>query len=146
MSAKKFDLFVGCFPCGDVYCNKAVLEYEDYKKIAFIDYKGTLQLYVDPSYIPGDVLLRIEHDADTKKANFREKWEKLPEMQKYIKLLDSSGIGGSIYAAKFLKDLELHEKIDFYEFIVYGWLPHSEKVASEIEKYKNSEYYCRGLK
>lgn len=143
MAAKKFELFVSCFPGGDVYCNKAVLEYGDYKKIAFIDYKGDLRLSVDPSYIPGDVLLKIEHDADIKKAHFHEEWEKLSEMQKYIKLLNSSGIGGSIYAAKFLKDLELSEKIEFYEFIVYGWLPHSEKITSEIEKYKNSEYYYK---
>lgn len=142
---KKFELFVGAFPGGDVYCNKAVIVRGDYKQIAFIDYKGDLRLSVDPSYIPGDVLSRIEHDADAKKANFREKWEKLPEMQKYIKLLDSSGIGGSIYAAKFLKDLELSAKIEFFEFIVYGWLPHSEKVVSEIEKYKNSKYYCKGV-
>ena len=144
MAAKKFELFVGCFPGGDVYCNKAVLEYGDYKQIAFIDYKGDLRLSVDPSYIPGDVLLRIEHDANAKKQNFRNKWDALPILKKWESLLDQGGIGALIYSHKFPDDFSLSEKIDFFEWVVYGWLPHSEKVASEIEKYKNSKYYCRG--
>lgn len=144
MAAKKFNLFVGCFPGGDVYCNKAVEEHGDYKQIAFIDYKGDLRLSVDPSYIPGDVLLRIEHDADTKKARFREQWNKKQDMQKYIELLDSSGLGGSLYASMYLGNMELKEKIMFFEYIVYGWVPCSERVAYAINDYKTSKYYHGG--
>lgn len=145
MKSKKFELFVGCFPGGDVYCNKAVLEHGDYKQIAFIDYKGELRLSVDPSYIPGDVLLRIEHDASTKAANFRNEWDKLPDMQKYIRLLDSSGIGGMLYADFNLKNITLEEKILFFEYIVYGWIPTDEKVSKYINDYKNSKYYYKGV-
>lgn len=65
---KKFDLFIGAFPGGDVYCNKAVMIRGDYKQIAFIDYTGKLTFSVEPSTIPHDVLIRIEHDAETKAA------------------------------------------------------------------------------
>lgn len=138
---KKFELFVGAFPGGDVYCNKAVIVRGDYKQIAFIDYTGKLSLSVDPSYIPHDVLVRIEHDADTKAANFRKSWDKLPELKRYEKLLDSSGLGGIIYSHNLPDDFTLADKIDFFEWIVYGWLPHSAKVADAIENYKNSKYY-----
>lgn len=138
---KKFELFVGAFPAGDVYCNKAAIVRDDYKQIAFIDYTGKLSLSVDPSYIPHDVLIRIERDADTKAANFRKNWEKLPELKRYEKLLDSSGLGGVLYIHYLPDDFTLADKIDFLEWIVYGWLPHSAKVADVIENYKNSKYY-----
>ena len=44
---KKFELFVGAFPAGDVYCNKAVYVHGDYKQIAFIDYTGKLSFSND---------------------------------------------------------------------------------------------------
>lgn len=145
MKEKKFELFVGCFPGGDVYCNKAVIQYGDYKKIAFIDYTGKLELYVTPDYIPGDVLLRIERDAELKSIEYKEKWSKKTDLQKYSELLDKSGIGGIIYSHNLPQDFTLCDKIDFLEWIVYGWTPHSEEVAKAIEAYKKSKYYHGGI-
>lgn len=142
---KNFKLFVACFPGGDVYCNSAIMEHGDYKQIAFIDYKGDLKFYIDPSCIPGDILLRIEHDSDTKKANFRSEWNKLPDLKKYEKLLDLSGIGGLLYSHELPCDFTLTDKIKFFEYIVYGWIPDDEKISIAIEKYKNSKYYHKGV-
>lgn len=145
MKEKKFELFVGCFPGGDVYCNKAVVQYGDYKKIAFIDYTGKLELSVAPSYIPGDVLLRIERDAEIKSIKYKEEWNKKTDLQKYSELLDKSGIGEIVYSHKLPQDFTLSDKIDFFEWIVYGWTPHSVEVAKAIEAYKKSKYYHGGI-
>ena len=67
---KNFELFIGNTGAAITYCNKAIMEHGDYKKIARINpYTGELKLFVEPTEIPGPVLLRIEHDADTIYAN-----------------------------------------------------------------------------
>ena len=86
---KKFELFIGCLGNGLTVCNKAVDENGDYKTIAHIAECGKITWYVNPStYVPGDALLRIEHDADAMHANF-EKWlDSMPKTMQYEKLID----------------------------------------------------------
>ena len=65
MKKAPFELFIGCTGPVYAYCNKAVMEYGDYKKIALVNaYTGEIHWKVKPENIPGQVLLRIEHDAD----------------------------------------------------------------------------------
>ena len=67
---KNFELFIGDTGAAITYYNKAVIEHGDYKKIARINpYNGDLKFFVEPTEIPGDVLLRIEHIADCIYAN-----------------------------------------------------------------------------
>lgn len=129
MTAKKFDLLVCKFPGGYSYTNKAVMEHGDYKKIAFIDHYGHLRLDVPVSYIPGDVLTRIEHDADTITANFKKDWETLPELTKFMRLYDMAPLKAVL---RMPNTLTRDEKIDFLEYAVFGWVPHSEKVSDLI--------------
>lgn len=95
---KKFELFI-CSPGnGLTVCNKAVMEHGDYKYIAHIANCGKITWYVEPSKIPGDALLRIEHCADVQ----REEWDKwldsMPEPQRYEKLLDAVPTNIMLYA------------------------------------------------
>ena len=67
---KKFELFIGNTGAAITYCNKATMEHGDFKKVASINpYTGELKFFVKPESIPGDILLRIEHDADCIYAN-----------------------------------------------------------------------------
>ena len=67
---KNFELFIGNTGAAITYCNKAITEYGDYKKIARINTSnGDLKFFIKPTDIPGPVLLRIEHDADAIYAN-----------------------------------------------------------------------------
>lgn len=134
---KKFDLGVFGYPGGDVYCNRAVMEHEDYKQVAFIDGYGRLSLRVKPSYIPADVLLRIEHDAETKTENFKAGWNKYPLPVKYDRLYDIVGITASIHVLINMKDFDMEEKVDFMEAVAFGWLAHSEKVAQAVQDFKD---------
>lgn len=72
--AKKFELLICSFPGGFSYTNKSVIEHGDYKSIAFIDRFGCIRFDVPLNYIPGDVLIRIEHDAAAMRANFEKEW------------------------------------------------------------------------
>jgi len=129
MVAKKFDLLVCKYPGGYSYTNKAVMEHGDYKKIAFIDNFGHLRFDVHVSYIPADTLLKIEHDANAIAANFRKEWETLPELIKFTRLYDMAPIKAAL---RMPNTLTREEKIDFLEYAVFGWVPHSEKVADLI--------------
>ena len=67
---KNFELFIYDTGAARTYCNKAVTEHGDYKKIARINNtNGDLKFFVEPAKIPGPALLRIEHDADCIYAN-----------------------------------------------------------------------------
>lgn len=66
----KFRLFAGCFGNGVVYCNAAIKEHGDYKKLCHVLECGKIKWYVKPESIPGDVLLKIEHQADVYRANW----------------------------------------------------------------------------
>lgn len=83
----KFRLFVGCFSNGVVYCNAAIEEYGDYKKLCHVLECGKIKWYVKPESIPGDALLKIEHQADVYKANWENSIYK--DLTKaYARLLD----------------------------------------------------------
>lgn len=130
--AKNFELLVCAFPGGYSYTNKKVYEHGDYKKIAFIDYYGCLRFDVPVSYIPDDALLRIEHDADAMRANFKNSWENKTELQKLCELYDLCGVyAGLCVDRKWTRS----EKVDFLEYAVFGWVPHSEKIAEAIQKH-----------
>lgn len=139
---KKFELGVYAFPGGTSYCNRAVMKNGDYKELAFVDYMGKVEFYTDPSLIPGDVLLRIEHDSSATAENFKITWNKQPDFKKYDRLADMVSIGGWLYVSRL--SLTGAEKIDFMEWLVFGWVPHSPEVAQAVEDYKNSKYYCGG--
>ena len=130
--ANNFELLVCAFPGGYSYTNKKVYEYGDYKKVAFIDYYGCLRFDVPVNYIPDNALLRIEHDADAMRANFKNSWENKTELQKLCELYDLCGVYAGLCV-----DIKwtLAEKVDFLEYAVLGWVPHSEKIAEAIKKH-----------
>lgn len=129
--AKNFELLVCAFPGGFSYTNKKVYEHGDYKKVAFLDYYGCLRFDVPVNYIPGDALLRIERDADEMRANFKNSWENKTELQRLCKLYDLC----SVYAGLCVnREWTRSEKVDFLEYAVFGWVPHSEKIAEAIQK------------
>ena len=75
------------------------MEHGDYKNIAHIANCGKITWYVEPSKIPGDALLRIEHDADAMHANF-EKWlDSMPKSMQYEKLVDMVPINIFLYVS-----------------------------------------------
>ena len=84
----KFELFCGCFGNGTTVCNKAVTENGDYKKIAHISEGGNIRLYVAESYIPAEAMEKIRAMANRDKAEFMKRFESLPEVEQYGKLLD----------------------------------------------------------
>lgn len=60
---KDFELFMGCLGNGITWCNKAVEEHGDYKKIAHISTMGNIKFYVNENYIPQDALDTIRENA-----------------------------------------------------------------------------------
>lgn len=108
--AEKFDLGIYSFPGGTVYANRAVMERGDYKQIAFVDREGKLSFRVPVEYIPGPVLLRIEHDADAVRQNFLAWYDRKSDMQKYSWLMDRASIRQMLDAKG-----TLQEKIAFLE-------------------------------
>ena len=86
--AGKFELFCGCFGNGTTVCNKAVTENGDYKKIAHISEGGNIQLYVADSYIPTAEMEKIKAMANREKAEFEKRFESLPDIEQYGKILD----------------------------------------------------------
>lgn len=127
--AKKFDLLICSFPGGYSYTNKAVIEHGDYKSIAFIDRFGCIRFDVPLNYIPNDVLIRIEHDAAAMRANFEKEWDTKTELEKFCKLGDTCYLKAWLYMDR---GWSLSEKVDFLEYAVFGWIPHSEKIADAI--------------
>lgn len=86
--AGKFELFYGCLGNGTTVCNKAVEENGDYKKIAHISEGGNIRLYVAESYIPTAEMEKIRAIANRDKAEFIKRFESLPEVTQYGKILD----------------------------------------------------------
>lgn len=129
--ANNFELLCCVFPGGYSYTNKKVYEYGDYKKVAFLDYYGCLRFNVPVSYIPDNALLRIEHDADAMRANFRKEWDKKTEIEKLSRLGDLCGLRAWVDMDR---SYSIGEQIDYLEYAVFGWLPHSGKVAEAIQK------------
>lgn len=129
MAARKFDLLVCCFPGGYSYTNKAVTEHGDYKKVAFIDHYGHLRLDVPVDYIPADILLKIEHDADTVSARFIKEWDALHDITKFERLLDMCPLASWV---KMPRSWDRKTSIDFLEYAVFGWCVHSLELAEFI--------------
>lgn len=114
---KNFELFMGCLGNGLTVCNKAVMENGDYKYIAHIANSGKITWYVDPSKIPGDALLRIEHNADAMRANF-EKWlESMPKSMQYEKLVDMVPLNIFLYVSNLGGGIE--RKIEYIKNVIY---------------------------
>ena len=84
----KFELFMCCLGNGVTVCNKAVMEYGDYKMIAYISDNGKINLYVSKSYIPVEDMRRIEQVAADSRKTFLNEWNKQSDIRKYEKLLD----------------------------------------------------------
>ena len=114
---KKFELFICSLGNGLTVCNKAVEENGDYKTIAHIAECGKITWYVEPSKIPGDALLRIEHDADAMRANF-EKWlDSMPKTMQYEKLVDMVPLNIFLYASNLGGGIE--RKIEYLKNVIY---------------------------
>ena len=114
---KKFELFIGCLGNGLTVCNKAVEENGDYKAIAHIAECGKITWYVEPSKIPGDALLRIEHDADAMHVNF-EKWlGSMPKTMQYEKLVDMVPLNIFLYVSNLGGGIE--RKIEYLKNVIY---------------------------
>lgn len=86
--AEKFELWFGCLGNGTTVCNKAVTENGDYKKIAHISEGGNIRLYVADSYIPAAEMEKINALANREKAEFEKRFESLPEIEQYGKILN----------------------------------------------------------
>ena len=114
---KNFELFMCCLGNGVTVCNKAVMENGDYKQIAHISNCGKITWYVEPSKIPGDALLKIEHDADAMNENF-EKWlESMPKSMQYEKLVDMVPLNIFLYVSNLGGGLE--RKIEYLKNVFY---------------------------
>lgn len=107
-----------CLGNGITVCNKAVEENGDYKTVAHIANCGKITWYVNPcSYIPGSDLLRIEHAADTSRANW-EKWlDSMPESERLYKLYDMVPLNVYLYVSG--SDMETWQKIEYLKSAVY---------------------------
>ena len=123
----KFELFGGCFGNGTMVCNKAVMENGDYKSIAHISEGGHIKWYVKnpKSYVPADDMKIIEGWARSSRERFMEQWEKLPDIVKYDRILNSFSfswlmqhpIWNEVKACTELQDkVKLLEKV-YFEFI-----------------------------
>lgn len=118
MKNENFELFMCCLGNGITVCNKAVEENGDYKTVAHIANCGKITWYVNPgSYIPGSDLLRIEHAADTSRANW-EKWlDSMPESERLYKLYDMVPLNVYLYVSG--SDMETWQKIEYLKSAVY---------------------------
>ena len=88
MIAENFELWFGCFGNGITVCNKAVEKNGEYETIAHISDGGNIRLYVAESYIPAEAMEKIRAMANRDKAEFMKRFESLPEVEQYGKILD----------------------------------------------------------
>lgn len=88
----KFNLGLFCLGNGLTCCNRAVYENGDYKVVAHISPAGNITWRVRPETIPGPALLRIEHSANTMRANFSAELQRLitaDPWRAYERMLDA---------------------------------------------------------
>lgn len=115
---KKFELFMGYLGNGITVCNKAVMEHGDYKYIAHIRETGKIKWYVKDGYVPGDVLLKIEHIANVQ----AEKWEKwfstMTETKQYEYLMNRIPLKDFLEIID-RKDLDMWQKIQIAKLAYY---------------------------
>lgn len=120
--AKKFELF-GCrLGNGTTVCNKAVMEYGEYKTIAHISEGGRIKWYVKnpESYVPAEDMKKIEEWRRVARKKFIESWDRTPDLRKYEIILDS--IPYTMLLEHPLKEqliacTDLHEKVAMLEKI-----------------------------
>lgn len=96
--SENFELFAGRLGNGMTICNKAVTEHGDYKTVAHISNGGNITLYVDESYIPPDATETIKAWAASDKGKFQERFERLPEIEQYGRILDSLSLSKLVEA------------------------------------------------
>lgn len=85
---RKFELFFGCLGNGITVCNKAVIECGDYKHIAHISEGGNIQMWVSESHVPAEAMEKIREEAKRMAAEFKKRFESLPEVEQYGKIID----------------------------------------------------------
>ena len=130
---KKFELFAGCLGNGITICNKAVMEYGDYKKVAHISNGGNIRLYVTADYIPAEDMEKINRMAEAQRRAFQESFEKLPEMQQYERILNASSISKMV---EFISDKRIvPEKLPDMKKYYYS-------VAKKKKKYNGKQKIC----
>ena len=91
----KFKLGMFQYPGCLVVSNTAVEEDGDYKTVAHISHAGRIKWFVPVTYVPGDALLRIEHEADAIRASFDARYDADAASRPYYlmdKVLDSLSI------------------------------------------------------
>ena len=120
----QFELFGGCLGNGTTVCNKAVEENGDYKVIAHISNGGRIKWYIKnpDGYVPAGDMEKIQGWADAAKKKFLEDWSRLPDLQKYGKMLDT--IDYTVLLTHPLKDqlkacTDLREKVQLLEKIYF---------------------------
>lgn len=89
MRAKKFELFGGCLGNGTTVCNKAVMEYGDYKKVCHISNEGEITWYVSDDYCPPEAIAQIEQWANAYKERYNKWYSSLSPMEQYQIKLDN---------------------------------------------------------
>ena len=116
---ENFQLFMGCLGNGTSVCNKAVMEYGDYKKVAHISDHGVIKFYVSESYIPTDAMQKIRKAAEASKAEFMKKWNKKTDLQKYEYMLRIPTIGCGFTAMDLIdmnnRHLSLTDRVQLME-------------------------------
>ena len=106
----KFELFMCCLGNGVTVCNKAVMEYGDYKMIAHISDNGKITLYVSENYIPVEDMQKIEQAAAEQRKTFLTEWNKQSDIENYEKLLDMCSYSDFMEIAH-NKEITLAEKV-----------------------------------
>ena len=117
---KKFDLFMGCLGNGITVCNKAVMEHGDFKKVCHISEHGKITWYVNVGYVPGNELLKIEHQADVLYQKFNAMFESWEELKQYQYLLDRAKHVDYMQVIS-MKDATITEKIQYLKNIVLNY-------------------------
>lgn len=84
-----FDLMMCCLGNGVTLVNRAVWENNDYKTIGHISDAGNIKYYIDIKAIPQADKDRINAEAERMHRAFRTKFEALPEVNQYDKILSS---------------------------------------------------------
>ena len=121
---KKFELFGGCMGNGTTVCNKAVIVNGDYKTIAHISDGGRIKWYIENPefYVPETEMKIIQGWAGSANKKFMEEWNRLPDIKKYEKMLDT--ISFPVLLEHPMKEqlkvcTDLHEKVQLLEKIYF---------------------------
>ena len=124
MATKNFELFGACLGNGTTLCNKAVMENGDYKVIGHISNGGKVKFYISnpETYIPDEDMKTIARWSEAAETKFREYWFKLPDIERYQKMLDA--IPYSVLLEHPLKETlkactDLREKVTLLETIYF---------------------------